>query len=345
MIRKPSGRGAGLIIGSTKAGPPKGAHGVARAPPCPATGIPARHRKKRPDRSLLQPWRNSDGAPDREKPSERGTPDGTKSSRVGGERSVPRGRGSRGRTEKKGRRTRQCPARHRRVGAPFKGPQPQTRVFATRKPQKFSRGTFSPVTDQNRGEAAHCSYRSQLACLVPRPPLCRNGPRVRWPGAVPGSEGDQEMYGKCLLFSLRSKISEFRHPSVQGFQKQDCEPGMAFSGARKAVSPQPLRPGLVILCVNIWRIQQFCPRDGNPAFLPRENEGRNTPGPRGFSGRRWGTPVGTRTSPRSRSRGRSRPFRSGLESPILTLSPAPPPGHSGRARGSRGSVRHGPVPW
>lgn len=122
------------------------------------------------------------------------------------------------------------------------------------------------------------------------------------------------MYGKCLLFSLRSKISEFRHPSVQGFQKQDCEPGMAFSGARKAVSPQPLRPGLVILCVNIWRIQQFCPRDGNPAFLPRENEGRNTPGPRGFSGRRWGTPVGTRTSPRSHSRGRSRPFRSGLES-------------------------------
>lgn len=214
-------------------------------------------------------------------------------------------------------------------------------------PRSSQEACFLPFSRNRPEPRGGRSLFLPIATGLPSPasPLCRNGPRVRWPGAVPGSEGDQEMYGKCLLFSLRSKISEFRHPSVQGFQKQDCEPGMAFSGARKAVSPQPLRPGLVILCVNIWRIQQFCPRDGNPAFLPRENEGRNTPGPRGFSGRRWGTPVGTRASPRSHSRGRSRPFRSGLESSLSHSLPAPPPGHSGRARGSRGSVRHGPVPW
>lgn len=201
---------------------------------------------------------------------------------------------------------------------------PDTCFCNSKAPEVLKRHVFSRNRPEPRGGR---SLFLPIATGLPSPasPLCRNGPRVRWPGAVPGSEGDQEMYGKCLLFSLRSKISEFRHPSVQGFQKQDCEPGMAFSGARKAVSPQPLRPGLVILCVNIWRIQQFCPRDGNPAFLPRENEGRNTPGPRGFSGRRWGTPVGTRTSPRSHSRGRSRPFRSGLESSLSQSLPGAAP--------------------
>lgn len=64
---------------------------------------------------------------------------------------------------------------------------------------------------------------------------------------------------------------------------------------------------MVILCVDIWRTQQFCPQDGTPAFLPRETKVKTHPGPEvsvaGGGGQGQDAPVGIRMSPQHPSRG------------------------------------------